>query len=133
MSVSSVLAEFEAVSIIVILTDFVSAQAFGAECTAERNSFKAEVDGGATVSHNLTVTGKVQCSSTGWKVALTRARGKNPHVLVLKLETTPPDDMAGQIISDVDVQFLLEDGGTIQNVTIKGGGVDFTIPVVHDE
>jgi|SRR5580698_5376874 hypothetical protein len=133
MPVFSVFAKFEAVSNVVILTAIISTQAFGAECTAEQKSFKATIDGGASASHNLTVTGTVQCSSTGWKVQLARAPGKNPHELILKLEATPPDGMAGQMISDVDVQYLLEDSGAFQNVTIKGGGLDFTIPVIHEE
>jgi hypothetical protein len=108
-------------------------QAIGQECTAEQKSFSATVDGGATVSRDLSVAGKVQCPSTGWKVRLAKAHGKNPHDLVLKLEATPPDDMAGQIVSDVDVQYLIEDSSTFQDVTIEGGGLDFTIPVVHQE
>ena len=133
MPVSSVLAKFEAASIIVILATVASTQVFGAECTAEQKSFKATVDGGTTVSHNLIVTGTVQCSSSGWNVRLTRARGKNPRDLVLRIETTPPDDTADQSTSDVDVQFLLEDSSAFQTVTIKGGGVDFTVPVVHEQ
>ncbi|HEY3636742.1 MAG TPA: hypothetical protein VGK90_01225 [Rhizomicrobium sp.] len=133
MLVSSLFAKFEAVSIVLILMAVVSTQSFGAECTAERKTFTALVDGGAATSHNLTVAGNVQCSSTGWKVRLARAQGKNPHDLVLKLEATPPDDMAGQIVSDVGVQFLLEDSSDFQTVTIKGGGLDFTIPVVHQQ
>ena len=133
MPVSSVLAKFEAASIIVILATVASTQVFGAECTAEQKSFKATVDGGTTISHNLIVTGTVQCSLSGWNVRLTRARGKNPRDLILRIETTTPDDTADQSTSDVDVQFLLEDSSAFQTVTIKGGGVDFTVPVVHEQ
>jgi hypothetical protein len=123
------------VSVAAVLAVVTSAPAFGAGCKPDEDTFKALVDGGAGATHDLIVTGKVQCPSTGWKVVLTKAAAQenDPHDLLLQLNETPPSGMAGQIVLDMDVQFRLAAGATIEKVTIRGGGSEFSTAVTPGE
>ncbi|HTT82881.1 MAG TPA: hypothetical protein VMF67_05340 [Rhizomicrobium sp.] len=130
MPVSSVLAGLPAFVAAAGLSVVVSSQAI-AGCTAERDTFKAWNDTTPGTAHDLIVTGKVQCTSTGWQVKLTTTdlQGRPPHDLLLKLDAVPPVGMAGQMITEHDVRFQQAHDAGFQNVTIEGGGPEFTVAV----
>ena len=108
-----------------------TATAQAAGCSAKAADFKAWVNEMPPSTHKLIVTGKVQCPTTGWKVTLVEAKpqGINPSILILALDAKRPSGQAGQMITPVDVRFERAPGSQYQEVAIRGGGPDFTIPV----
>jgi hypothetical protein len=98
---------------------------------ALKDKFKAWQDEMPGSARKLIVTGEVQCPTTGWKVVLSEARpqGINPAILILDIEATKPTGPAGDVITIVPVRFETAHGAAYKEVTIRGGGPDFTIPV----
>ena len=106
------------------------AGAYGPSCTADQATFRASKM--LLPPHpvvQVTVVGQVQCPSTGWKVGLVEAvpQGFNPAILILDLVARKPPVSAPKV-TRVKVRFQKNVAKTIEQVTIRGGGPDFTIP-----
>jgi hypothetical protein len=103
-----------------------------ASCMADPAKFKAWKNMMPPIhSVKLIVTGEVTCPTTGWKVRLVEARpqGINPAILILQLVAKKPGGIVNPVLTAVAVRFDKAKGGKYQQVTIRGGGPDFTIPV----
>jgi hypothetical protein len=103
-----------------------------ASCTADQAKFKAwknMMPPHRTIK--LIVIGEVTCPTPGWKVRLVEARppGFNPAILILQLVAKKPGGITNPVLTPVPVRFEKAKGGEYQQVTIRGGGSDFTIQV----
>jgi hypothetical protein len=98
---------------------------------ALKDTFKAWKDEMPGSSRSLYVTGEVECPTIGWKVELSEALppGINPAILILQINATKPSGPAGQKITNVPVRFEKKPPNNYGQVTIRGGGPDFTIDV----
>jgi hypothetical protein len=103
-----------------------------ASCTADPMTFRAWKNLMPPIhSVKLFVIGEVTCPTTGWKVRLVPAipQGINPAILILQLVARKPSGIIQPVLIRVPVRFEKAKGGPYQQVTIRGGGPDFTIPV----
>jgi hypothetical protein len=103
-----------------------------ASCMADQAKFKAwknMMPPQRTIK--LFVIGEVTCPTTGWKVRLVEAKpqGVNPAILILQLVAKKPGGITKPVLTPVQVRFEKAKGGDYQQVTIRGGGPDFTIPI----
>ena len=123
------------VSVATLAPAFGQAGGYGAppaSCMADPAKFRAWKNMMPPVhSVKLFVAGEVTCPTTGWKVRLVEARpqGINPAILILQLVARKPSGITQPVLTRVPVRFQKARGGTYQQVTIRGGGPDFTIPV----
>lgn len=104
---------------------------YGPSCTADQSTFRAWKN--LLPPHpvvKLIVIGEVQCPSTGWKVRLVEAvpQGFIPAILILDLVARKPPVSAPRL-TRVKVRFQKDQAQIYQQVTIRGGGPDFTIPI----
>jgi hypothetical protein len=100
---------------------------------SDKSEFKAWLDEmpGPGKHHTLHVTGKVTVPTTGYQVSLVEAvpQGINPKILILDVKKVKPSGPAGQMISHVPVKYDKPNSPTYTEVTIRGDGDTFTIPV----
>jgi hypothetical protein len=88
-------------------------------CTCNEGTWEASLDTMPMHEKTLRVKGICTCPTTGYKVRLVRAepQGINPEILILRLETTPPGGMAGQMMTPHEVSYT-EMGASYRKVTI---------------
>ena len=118
-------------SIVALASTSAFAQPAPPSCTADQSTFKAWKNlMPPHPSVKLSVVGEVQCPSTGWKVRLVEAtpQGFNPVILILDLVARKPSVSAPRV-TRVKVKFQKPQAQLYQQVTIRGGGPDFTIPI----
>jgi hypothetical protein len=99
---------------------------------SDKDEFKAWIDKMPPASHHtLHVTGKVTVPTTGYHVSLVEAesQGINPKILILDVKKEPPTKPAGQMVSHVPVEYEKKHSSDYTEVTIRGDGNSFTIPV----
>jgi hypothetical protein len=79
----------------------------------------------------LFVIGEVACPTPKWTVKLMEAKpqGINPDILILQIVARKPPGVLLPVVTPVQVRFEKAKGGKYQQVTIRGGGPDFTIQV----
>lgn len=108
-----------------------SSQSHSTGCTADKSKFHAWFDQMPGAAHKLMVTGEGHCPTTGWHVALVEVKpqGISSSILILELKATAPSGNAGNVVTSFDVRFERTKGSGLQEVTVRGGGPDFTIPV----
>jgi hypothetical protein len=103
-----------------------------ASCTADQAKFKAWKNM-MPIQHSvkLIVIGEVTCPTPKWKVRLVEAKpqGVNPAILILNIVARKPPGNAADVRTPVQVRFEKAKGGDYQQVTIRGAGPDFTIPI----
>ena len=103
-----------------------------ASCMADQAKFKAWKNM-MPIQHSvkLFVIGEVTCPTAKWKVRLVEARpqGTNPVILILDIVARKPSGIVTPVLTPVPVRFEKAKGGDYQQVTIRGGGADFTIPI----
>jgi hypothetical protein len=95
------------------------------------DTFKAWIDELPGSPHRLIVIGEVECPTTGWTVGLSEAvpQGINGAILILQIDAVSPTGPAGQMITRLAVRFEKSPTPNYRQVTIRGGGPDFTLDV----
>lgn len=72
-------------------------------CTCKDGTWEAWIDSMPLNKATLHVQGTCTCPTLGFGVSLQRAvpQGINPEILSLRLETVPPEGMAGQLVRTI--------------------------------
>ena len=98
---------------------------------SDEGEFKAWIDKMPGANNTLHITGKVTVPTTGYHVSLVEAvpQGINPKILILEVKKVKPSGPAGQMISHVPVRYDKPHSPDYTDVTIRGDGNEFTIPV----
>jgi hypothetical protein len=103
-----------------------------ASCMADPAKFKAWKNM-MPIQHSvkLFVIGEVACPTPKWTVKLMEAKpqGINPDILILQIVARKPPGVLPPVVTPVPVRFEKAKGGKYQQVTIRGGGPDFTIQI----
>ncbi|WP_394553254.1 hypothetical protein ACDF64_02640 [Agromyces sp. MMS24-JH15] len=105
----------------------------GLHCEFSADDFRASAsieDGVRTIR----VTGGGLCPSAGWSLALTAANpGVVPHPesLWLQLAETPPEDASARVLTDTDVETVVEDDAALEVVIRFGWREPITVPVIE--
>jgi hypothetical protein len=101
-----------------------------ASCTADQAKFRAWKNM-MPVQHSvkLFVVGEVTCPTPKWRVKLVEAKpqGISPEILILDIVAKKPGGITNPVLTPVPVRFEKAKGGDYKQVTIRGGGPDFTI------
>ncbi|QEO14870.1 hypothetical protein FLP10_10950 [Agromyces intestinalis] len=82
----------------------------------------------------IRVAGAGLCPTAGWSLALVAANpGIVPHPdqLWLELRETPPSDAAASVLSDVDVETLIEDSSAHEVLIRFAHRAPITVPVME--
>jgi hypothetical protein len=97
---------------------------------SDESEFKANLDKMPGANNTLHVTGKVTVPTTGFHVSLEAVPpGINPKILILEVKKVKPSGAAGDIVSHVPVKYDKPYSPDYTEVTIRGDGSEFTIPV----
>jgi len=98
---------------------------------SDQSEFKAWIDKMPGANNTLHVTGKVTVPTTGYHVSLVEAvpQGINPKVLILEVKKVKPTGPAGQMIEHLPVRYDKPKSSDYTEVTIRGDGPEFSIPV----
>lgn len=100
---------------------------------SDKDTFKAWLNKmpGPGANPTLHVTGTVTVPTTGYHVSLVEAvpQGINPKILILEVKKVKPTGPAGDVVSQVPVEYKKQNSPDYTDVTIRCDGDDFTIPV----
>ncbi len=98
-----------------------------------QNTFKAWIDNMPGSQDPLIVTGDVVFPTGGWKAELVEAvpQGINPTILILDERETAPTGIVNQMVTTLHLRFEKPHGKAYKQVTIRGAGSQFTIPVAQ--
>jgi hypothetical protein len=97
----------------------------------DEKEFKAWLDKMPGANNTLHVTGTVTVPTTGWTATLTEAepQGIIREILLLEVKKVKPYGASGDMVSHIPVRFDKPDSFAYFQVTIRGDGEEFTIPV----
>ena len=100
-------------------------------CTCDEGTWEATLDTMPLHEKTLRVKGICTCPTTGYKVRLVKAQpqGINKEVLILRLETTPPDGNSGQIVTPYEPAYT-EMGASYRKVTILPCDITVDVKVI---
>jgi len=97
-------------------------------CDCKAGTWEAWFDSMPPGESRLMVRGICTCPTTGFKGSLQRAnpQGINPEILILDLEMIRPGGEAGQMVTDVPVEYS-EQGFRYTDVTIRPCNITITV------
>jgi hypothetical protein len=98
---------------------------------SDKSEFKAWIDKMPGAHNTLHVTGTVTVPTTGYHGSLVEAvpPGINRQILILEVKLVKPTGPAGQMVSHIPVSYDKPNSFDYKEVTIRGDGSSFTIPV----
>ena len=98
---------------------------------SDKSEFKAWIDKMPGSNNTLYVTGKVTVPTTGFHVSLVEAvpQGINPKILILEVKKVKPTGPAGDVVEHIPAEFKKPHSPDYTEVTVRGDGDGFTIPV----
>ena len=98
---------------------------------SDEGEFKAWLDKMPGADNTLHVTGSVTVPTPGYTVWLVEAvpQGINPKILILEVKKVPPTGFVAQVITHVPVRYDKPRSPDYTDVTVRGDGEEFTIPV----
>jgi hypothetical protein len=93
--------------------------------------FKAWIDKMPGANNTLHVKGSVTVPTSGWQATLSEAspQGTNPNILILEVKKVRPAGIVSEVISHIPVRYDKPHSPGYTDVTIRGDGEEFTIPV----
>jgi hypothetical protein len=97
----------------------------------DEKEFHAWLDTMLGANNTLHVTGTVTVPATGWTATLTEVvpQGTNPKILILEVKKEKPSGVSGDKVSHIPVRFDKSKSPYYGQVTIRGDGEEFAIPL----